>query len=273
MTTLNHLRLVFLGLAAMLAGALAFGLARSPPYAPRLLPQPAALPVPPSPARVARERALIEAQLAETVDYAGFSRKYAAVWPVEWSAVVDGLSSRRLAGGAPGTPDIWFADALRDLRRSRGILAAKAGAAALARIFDSQAATLAALSVLDKHQCVDFLLGQQNQSFLEFSTRHRGLVAAMANAALDAILDGQANNISRGSPSDADFELLESALRAKGLGKPEIDALLDGRYPEPPLPDERLCEAGAIYLDVLKDLPEETRLRLYAFAVELMSRL
>ena len=153
------------------------------------------------------------------------------------------------------------------------MLAAKASPAALARVLSAQSATLSALSVVDKRLCVDFLFGQPSEAFLQFSSRHRGLIAQMANAALDAIVDGSAANLVRQPPDDADFDVLEAAMRSNGLDKQEIEAMLDGRHPDPPLSDERLCKAGIIYLETFKTIPEAARLRLNSLAVELMARM
>jgi len=94
----------------------------------------------------------------------------------------------------------------------------------------------------------------------------------MAEAGLDAILDGQAHRIERPAPTVEDFDLLEDELVARGLDTIEIGALLDGKMPDPPLPAPRMCAAGRAYLDALQNLPEETRLKMYALAVELMAR-
>ena len=272
MTNLRHLRLGFLGLAAALAAALAWGALRQP--ARRAAPRPENVSIaPPSAERLQLERDSIARRLADAGEYESFVRKFAHAWPLEWSTLIDGVAQRQIAGTPPETSDALFAQALRELRRTRGVLASKANGPALTRIFETQAATLAALSAVDNRQCVDFLLGVQNRAFLDFSASHRALIAGMAEAAIDAILDGQENRVARTAPGDADFDLLEQALVANGLGKPEIDALLDGRYPDPPLADDRLCAAGLTYLKVLRTLPEEPRLRLYAFAVELMAKL
>ena len=98
------------------------------------------------------------------------------------------------------------------------------------------------------------------------------LAGEMAIAGLDAIVDGQAKKNTRQAPSDADFALLEKGMAAKGLSQAEIEALLDGKTPDPPLEDARLCQAGRVYLEMLKTLPEPVRLRIYALAVELMAR-
>ncbi len=288
MTSLHHLRLLFLALAALLAAALAWGLMRdeggarhagSRPAGSQLAgSRPAALPTPrppssPSLEGFARERALLAQWLTQAPEYADFARKYATTWPIDWTGFIDKNVRATMTGTPSANPDAAFAEALRDLRRSRGIVAAKAAPEALTRIYDAQAATIAALSVLDKRLCVDFLFGQSSKAFVEFSERHRPLVARMADAAIDAIIDGGTSRVARSAPGDADFEALEAGLRASGLKKEEIEALLDGKHPDPPLPDERLCSAGMAYLEVLKRLPEETRMRIYAFAVEVMSRM
>lgn len=61
------------------------------------------------------------------------------------------------------------------------------------------------------------------------------------------------------------------ALGDHGLSKAEIDALLDGKIPDPPIEDARMCAAGQTYLDVLATLPEVARMRIYALAVQLMA--
>ena len=157
-------------------------------------------------------------------------------------------------------------------RRPRGVLAAKADSGPLGRIFDAQAAWLDALAKDDPRLCVDFLYGGASDAFLEFAGRNRPLLADMAQAFLAAILDGRDKKPDRPAPSPEDVASLEQALAAAGLGKPAIDALLDGKAAEPPLPDETMCEAGRVYLKTLRALPEDQRLRFYGLAVELMAR-
>ncbi len=94
----------------------------------------------------------------------------------------------------------------------------------------------------------------------------------MAIAGLDAIGSGRAHKIDRQPPSDADFNELENAMKAQGLNESEIGAILDGKTPDPPIPDDRMCTVGQIYLKTLAALPEPIRLRIYGLAVELMAR-
>jgi hypothetical protein len=91
-------------------------------------------------------------------------------------------------------------------------------------------------------------------------------------AEVEAIADGQAERIDREAPTRADLRELEDGLRAKGLETDEVEAVLDGKTPDPPIDDERFCRAGRIYLDVLAGLSEPARMRLYGLAVELMAR-
>ena len=48
-------------------------------------------------------------------------------------------------------------------------------------------------------------------------------------------------------------------------------AILDGKTPDPPIADDRMCTVGQIYLKTLATLPEPERLRIYGLAVELMA--
>jgi hypothetical protein len=66
--------------------------------------------------------------------------------------------------------------------------------------------------------------------------------------------------------------MLEGELVKHGLGKPEIGALLDGKLPDPPIADATLCDAGIVYFDALKSLPDDARARLYALAVQSMGK-
>ncbi len=313
MLTVNHLRLGSVVLASVLAASLAWPALRSaaPPSTAQLAsvaPSPAANalspPVPPkpspartsasrptkpaqiaavtrvpapspSPAEAARDsqRVEIEAKLAGAPEYAAFAEKYRNQWPADWGAFLDRIARQRAAGETNDNPDAWMADALHQLRHNRGVIASRASPAALLRVLASQSSILSALSVMDNRMCVDFLFGQQNDAFLDFSNRHRPLIAQMAGAAADAIIEGGSGRAARTPPDDADFDTLETALRENGLDKLEIEAMLDAKLPDPPLSDERLCKAGNIYLETLKTLPEGPRLRLNALAVELMSKL
>ena len=126
--------------------------------------------------------------------------------------------------------------------------------------------------VKDPHLCVSFLNRAESPGLYEFSAQNRGLVTALGIAAIDAIHDGEVKQVDRPAPTDRDFAELEKALRGNGLGTPEIEALLDGKVSEPPLADEKLCQAGQIYLETLAAMPEPSRVRIYGFAIGLMAR-
>ena len=102
--------------------------------------------------------------------------------------------------------------------------------------------------------------------------RSRAELAELANATLAAILDGGASPVARAPPDDADFDNLEKELRRRGLGQTEIAALLDGSLPDPPLADSVLCDAGLVYFEALKALPPDVRMRIYAFAIQVMGK-
>jgi hypothetical protein len=227
-------------------------------------------PAPPEARAAARKS--IEARMAQVPEYQRFFDRLRLALPSQYEATLNGFADRLVATGKEQSVDTYLSEAVRDLRQARGALAAKADATALARIFDVQLAMLDALSKTDQRLCVDFLYGGASEAFYQFSARNRQLAGDMAIAGLEAIVDGQAKKNTRQAPTDADFALLEKAMAAKGLSQAEIEALLDGKTPDPPLEDARLCRAGRVYLEMLKTLPEPVRLRIYALAVELMAR-
>ncbi len=227
-----------------------------------------AIKVPPD---VAVRRSQVENTIFGTADVAPFFERLHILLPADYDAAIRKAATTE-AGSATDTPDYWLSDAVKIVRQSHGALAAKADAGPLSDIFARQADVLSALSAKDARLCVDFLYGGASEGFFAFASENRALVGALAIAGLEAIASGQDKKIERGPPTDEDFQLLETALREKGLDAAEIGALLDGKSPEPPLPDARLCEMGRIYLAAIASLPEETRLRLYSLAVGLMAR-
>ena len=80
------------------------------------------------------------------------------------------------------------------------------------------------------------------------------------------------NRADTGTVAEGGQHLYKEAARLFRVEKPIIEALLDGRSPEPAVEDARMCAAGRIYLETLRELPEEIRMRIYALAVELMAR-
>lgn len=225
-----------------------------------------------SPQEIAAARRRIEESLAAAPEYAQVVGRLSARFPADYEAFLVAAARRSALTGEISSADVLVFEAARTLRASRGILAAKAGVAALDLVFELQRDMLRALAVQDPHLCVDFLYGGAGDGFFRFSTQNRALVARFAMAGVEAITDGQAERIDREAPTRSDLQMLEDGLRAKGLQTDEIEAVLDGKTADPPIEDERLCRAGRIYLDVLAGLPEPARMRLYGLAVELMAR-
>jgi hypothetical protein len=141
----------------------------------------------------------------------------------------------------------------------------------LQNVFDRQLDVVRAMEAADPHICNDFLHGNAAPSFYDFVRDNRSLMSRLAQANLYAIIDGQKIGDKREAPSDDDFRTLEEALRARGLETPEIESLLDGRPPDPPLPDASMCHAGRLYLETLRELPEDLRLRIYALTIQLQA--
>jgi hypothetical protein len=224
------------------------------------------------PPAMAAARAKVEAVIAAAPDYAPFFTRLREAFPAEYEAALDDFAVRHAVDKQEPNADYYLSEAVRRLRQARGALASKAESGPLARVFEMQAEVLKAVAKADKRLCVAFLYGATNLDFQRFSNGRRPLLRDMALAGLEAIASGQARKIERGGPTEADFLALEAALSARGLGKAEIDALLDGKMPDPPLEAAPMCAAGQVYFEVLRALPEAPRSRIYGLAVELMAR-
>ena len=271
---MNILRLVLLSLAALIALTLGTHLLlqASRPREP-VSPTPTAESKrSPAEEKLLELRRKVEAKLTAAPDYARFFERLKHDLPSEYQTLIDEFVKREQAGTATSNIDFLMSEAVRSLRLSRGVVAAKADAPALKRVFETQLQVLNALATKEPRLCVDFLYGGASEGFFAFSADHRSLVANMAIAGLDAIEDGQAKKIERAPPSETDFDLLEQELRKRDLNTLEIEALLDGKTPDPPIPDGRMCDIGQIYLETLATLPEPIKLRIYGLAVELMAR-
>ncbi|MDB5571040.1 MAG: hypothetical protein JWN93_2223 [Hyphomicrobiales bacterium] len=214
----------------------------------------------------------VDERLRLAPEYAPFFARLKSAFPQDHEKAMQVFAERAVQTSRLDEPDTYLVEAVRMLRRSHGVLASKAGAGELDRVFLMQARVMGGLAEVDPRLCVDFLYGNAAQGFFNFAARNRALMADMAMAGLDAIASGRAQKVERAPPSDADFAALEKALEAKGLGRNEIDALLDGKTPEPPIPDAAMCRAGRAYLDALRAIPEDARMRIYALAVELLAR-
>ncbi len=215
-------------------------------------------------------RASLDKAIAAAPDYARFFDKMKAVFPAESDSILNTLAEANQ--GKQIDVDKLMADAVAALRHAHGTLAAKAPDEALGQIFALQLEEMKALAKKDTHLCVAFLYGANVSGFSAFAADHRPLVADAAIAGLAAMDGGRAQPVDRGPPSDADFQALDHALVDKGLSRPEIDALLDGKTPQPPIPDATMCEAGQTYLATLAALPAGVRTRLYGLAVDLMAK-
>ena len=217
-------------------------------------------------------RRIFQNSLKGAPEYAAFFDRLKSAFPAEYEAFLNTVAERSAATGEIGSADLHLAEAVRTLRLSRGVLAAKAGQPALERIFDLQLAMLRALAIKDPRLCADYLYGGESSGYFEFAAENRKLVADVAIAGIDAVVDGKSKQVQRDVPTVEEFDALERLLRAKGLGTPEIEALLDGTVTNPPVGDERMCSAGQIYLETLASMPEEVRLRIYGLAAGSMAR-
>ncbi len=217
-------------------------------------------------------RQMVETAIAQTPEYARYFARLRETFTQDYEATLAEFATRLSDTKLEQSVDYYLSEAVRRLRQSHGGLAAKADPEAMGKVFAKQLEVLQAVAREDKKMCVAFLYGATNLDFQRFAAAQRPLVAEMAIANLDAMANGQAKNVARAQPNEADFKTLETALAARGLGKPEIDALLDGKMPDPPLDDAKMCAAGQTYLEVLRTLPEASRTRIYGLALELMAK-
>ncbi len=219
---------------------------------------------------VARQE--IETQIAATPDYARYFARLRETFTTDYEAAVEGFAARYAKTRERQSVDYYLAETMRMMRQTHGLLAAKADKDPLTKQFVSQLEVLRALGQEDKKTCVAFLYGATDLDFQKFAATRRMLVSDMAVAGLEAMVSGEQHQIEREKPTATDFRVLEVALADHGLGRPEIDALLDGKMADPPLDDARMCAAGQTYLEVLRTLPEAARMRIYALSVQLMAK-
>jgi hypothetical protein len=291
---LKQMQLGLFALAALLAGVLGVVVLSPKPSAPPVEPppsQPAPEPVSPplavkpvttqavkpeplpaSPPFVPPDPELESAwadKLREGSSYTPFFDAMRAAFPAEWTQALRDAAAQ---GGLqkPEGVDLLMSLAVQEARRKSGLLAARADNAALDALFARQLVVARQLAATDPALCLDFLNGAAAQRFTQFAATHRAIMAAQALAGLEAIQSGAKARIQREPPTQADFELLEKALREKGLSPDAIALLLDGKQPTTPIPEDQACRNGVAYLDTLAELGEPARMRLYALAVQLM---
>lgn len=214
----------------------------------------------------------VDATLKGAPEYAPYLLALNAAFPNDYSRLLGKFASRRALAGGQESADLYITDAISSLNQTRGTLAARASGPALEAIFAAKARITGALAATDARLCVDFIYGNSSPGYFDFAAKHRELIAEMAQAELAAIVDGQRARLERGAPSEADLLLFEKALNKAGMSRADIEAFVDGKTPEPPLPDAKHCEAGRLYYVVLKTLDELVRLRIYGRAVELMAK-
>lgn len=214
----------------------------------------------------------IETLIAATPDYARYFARLRETFTSDYEQTLDDFATRYAKTRQKQSVDYYLAETLRRMRQSRGALAAKADKEPLTQLFITQLEVLRALGQEDKKTCVAFLYGATDLDFQNFAQTRRMLVSDMALAALEAMVSGQQRQIEREQPTSTDFRVLEVALADHGLGRQEIDALVDGKMTDPPLDDARMCAAGQTYLEVLRTLPEAARLRIFALSVQLMAK-
>src|ERR1700738_1120487 len=197
----NILRLVLLGLAAfagIVTGAALLEKAIRPETSSApLIATASTRPGEPwmSPHEIDAARRAVEEKLKTAPEFAPFFDRLKTVFPSEYEAFLAAFAQRSVASGEVASADLLMAEAVRSLRLSRGILAAKADRQALEHIFELHSAMLRALAAKDPRLCVNFLYGGQSPGFFEFSAQNRGLVAAMAIAGIHAIHDGEIKRI------------------------------------------------------------------------------
>lgn len=214
----------------------------------------------------------IETLIAATPEYRPYFARLRETLTSDYEQALEDFAARYAKTRQKQTADYYLAETMRRLRQTRGALAAKADKEPLTQLFVSQLEVLRALGQEDKKTCVAFLYGATDLDFQNFAATRRILVADMALAALEAMVSGEQRQIEREQPTATDFRVLEVALADHGLGRQEIDALLDGKMTDPPLDDARMCAAGQTYLEVLRTLPEAARLRIFALSVQLMAK-
>ena len=270
---MNALRILLVLLAVAVLGLLGWRLTATPPQVTELTPaRLPSIPVPRPPPAVSAETP--EERLVDVPEFANFYGKLKTDFPHDYAAVLGRVTMVQQhpvdRSGTVSDAMIW--EALRDLQQDQGVLASQAGSAALDGYFEARLSMLDSLAPLNARNCVDFLYGMTDESIVEFTASHHGLVATLAERQLAAIEDGRSRHADRAVPTDADFATLSTALAAREVTPQEIALLLDGATPDPPVPDRRLCDLGRVYLDTLRHLPADARQRVYGLAAELLAR-
>ena len=99
------------------------------------------------------------------------SRRSGATLPADAAASLDQAAQASGSDAVAQSVDQAFQTFMLGLRRRRGVLAGKAGDAALTALFDARLQLLDALSRADARLCVDYLFGAQSEAFIAFAGR------------------------------------------------------------------------------------------------------
>jgi hypothetical protein len=264
---MNTLRVLLIVVAALVAGLIGWRYKGAPVRGQA----PSQVMAAPTPMSAENARQAVNAQLNQVAEYAPFYARLAQDFPSDQSQVVQSLVAKTASVGTIDSPDADLIEVVRALQNRRGIVAARAEPEKLVHIFEAQSAIMSGLAETNPTLCREFLYGGSSDGFLDFAASHRGLMADMAMAGLEAIEDGQNSGIGRDPPTDADLDVLAKALAHHGLSEAEIAALMDGVMPREAISDARMCEIGRIHLEALRNLPEPARSRVLALAIKLMA--
>ena len=269
--SMKALRIVLLGLAGLIIAGWTWRLLHPNTSVQTTQSAAPSIPAPVQPSTNDAQAAVLS-RLADVAVYAPFFERLKAEFPGDYKTLVDNATAIVTKGGHVPNPERLMTSAVRTLRQSHGILASKAAAEPLTSLFAAQSGMVDALGAADPSMCTDFLYGGTSANFMAFMATHRDLLEGLAIATLAAISSGRSKLIDYDSPTGDDFDKLTDALKAKSLSDDEIAALLDGKTFDPPLPDQRLCEAGSLYLHILQTMPEDLRVRVYALSAQLLAR-
>lgn len=240
-----------------------------PPPTPAPEPEPQPQPQPPSDAAA---RNVLDELVGDAPDYGAFFTRLRQAFPGEYEATVKAIKSQLDAAGRVGSVDYYVSDAIRLLRKGHGATVAEAGPDQIERVFDAQLAAMRAVAQEDPRMCVGFLYGATTQDFEKMAATHRPLVAEMALARLEATANGEAVKAKRAAPSEDEVKLFEKALTERGLTNDELDVFLGGEIAKATMDQPRMCAAGQSYLEALRTLPREVRMKIYSLLLEQMAR-
>jgi len=244
-----------------------------PPIVAQPAPEPAPAPEPQQqPSGDAAARNALNGLVGDAPDYGRFFLRLREAFPGEYEATVKAIEAKLDAAGRVESVDYYVSDAIRLLRKGHGATVAKAGPDQIERVFDAQLAAMRAVAQEDPRMCVGFLYGATTQDFEKMAATHRPLVAEMALARLEATANGEAVKAKRAAPTENEVKLFEKALTERGLTNDELDVFLGGDVAKATTDQSRMCAAGQSYLEALRALPRDVRMKIYSLLLEQMAR-